>query len=760
MTAKTDYGPGVPGDPYPGYVTPEEAEAIEGTGTSNAEALADHDADTAAHADADFVKSTDVDDAITAHTDDTDPHPSYTTGDEVDTKVSDHDADSGAHSIAGFASDVDIAGAVSDHEGASDPHPTYETSTEAASKVTTHAAVTTSVHGITNTASLETTSGATTKVSNHSAATDPHGDRAYADSVATGLDIKASVKAATTANITLSGAQTIDGVSIVALDRVLVKNQTTTKDNGIYVAASGAWARSTDADTSGEVTAGLFTYVEQGTVNGTSSFVANSAGTLGTDPVVFTQFNTAGSVTAGAGLTKTGSTLDIVSGGGLTVAADTITVAADHGGSTHAAVEAYADSQIAVHAAGDEYGPSDIVVFYDGSNYIRKDMRSLTNTSGGSSSVHGVLNAAMTALGTGTGNSAAGGHIKLATPTGRIMTSTAPIVMQNGVRLEGTGRGCTIKASGTWGGTLASPTPMVDARSVSRVNIEYLTLECAGLAGISGIVYSSGVGDGPSWIKQNWVRNARISGIQIGVSGTSNFSQNIYIAENEVLSTDTTGDSVVGGGTIPGAPGAFVGVVFYNGDCHYLAGNNIKINAATGYPMLVSAGSVHVIGESHFANNNSSNTRGLITVTKGGNNRFEGLYLDNMNAGPAFDLTAADAAVTRNTITGNWIHNTLGTDLGASLFKVSSTAHGNFGHVITSNTSEGADNSHRAKAILEVTNATGKSSQSSIVCAHNSVQFCKDFVLVGGAVGTVGVGGSTNIIDDSGPSSSSPRYGP
>src|SRR5262245_40188698 len=75
-------------------------------------------------------------------------------------------------------------------------------------------------------------------------------------------DFKDSVRAATTANITLSGAQTIDGVSAIAGDRVLVKDQTTGSQNGIYVVASGSWTRATDFDTSGEVTAGCVVPVE------------------------------------------------------------------------------------------------------------------------------------------------------------------------------------------------------------------------------------------------------------------------------------------------------------------------------------------------------------------------------------------------------------------------------------------------------------------------------------------------------------------
>ncbi|WP_431483716.1 phage tail protein [Pseudomonas solani] len=79
------------------------------------------------------------------------------------------------------------------------------------------------------------------------------------------LDHKQSVRVATTANIALNGLQTIDGIVLVAGDRVLVKNQATAKDNGLYVVAAGAWARAVDADLSAEVTPGLIVHVEQGT---------------------------------------------------------------------------------------------------------------------------------------------------------------------------------------------------------------------------------------------------------------------------------------------------------------------------------------------------------------------------------------------------------------------------------------------------------------------------------------------------------------
>lgn len=151
-------------------------------------------------------------------------------------------------------------------------------------------------------------------------------NKSYVDGIASGIDVRASVRAATTANITLSAPQTIDGVSVIAGDRVLVKNQTLGENNGIYVVAAGAWSRSLDADSSSEVTAGMFTFVEEGTVNGDKGYVLSTDNpiTLGTTSLSFTQFSSAASITAGAGLVGT-STFDVVSANtGIVVNADDI----------------------------------------------------------------------------------------------------------------------------------------------------------------------------------------------------------------------------------------------------------------------------------------------------------------------------------------------------------------------------------------------------------------------------------------------------
>jgi hypothetical protein len=147
--------------------------------------------------------------------------------------------------------------------------------------------------------------------------------KGYVDASQQGLDVKESVKAATTGNITLSGTQTVDGVALSVGDRVLVKDQSTGSQNGIYVVASGSWSRAADADADSEVTAGLFTFVEEGTANADAGFslTTNGAITVGTTALTFTQFSGAGSVSAGDGLSKSGNTLsaDLKSNGGVVI---------------------------------------------------------------------------------------------------------------------------------------------------------------------------------------------------------------------------------------------------------------------------------------------------------------------------------------------------------------------------------------------------------------------------------------------------------
>lgn len=152
--------------------------------------------------------------------------------------------------------------------------------------------------------------------------------KAYVDAARAGLDVKDSVRAASVGNLTLSGTQTVDGVALIAGERVLVKDQSTGNQNGIYVVAAGAWTRATDADSNAEVTPGMYTFVEEGTVNADTGWVltTNAPITLGTTALTFVQFSGAGSINGGAGLVKTGNTLDVGEGVGINVTADAVEI--------------------------------------------------------------------------------------------------------------------------------------------------------------------------------------------------------------------------------------------------------------------------------------------------------------------------------------------------------------------------------------------------------------------------------------------------
>jgi hypothetical protein len=141
--------------------------------------------------------------------------------------------------------------------------------------------------------------------------------KAYVDSIAEGLHVHASVVAATTANINLAtdveNGDILDGVTLATGNRILVKNQSTASENGIYVvAASGAPSRAADFDSPAEIDGGDFVFVTGGTANDNKGFVqTNTVGTIGTDAIEFSQFSGAGTFSAGTGLTLTGSTFSI-----------------------------------------------------------------------------------------------------------------------------------------------------------------------------------------------------------------------------------------------------------------------------------------------------------------------------------------------------------------------------------------------------------------------------------------------------------------
>lgn len=153
--------------------------------------------------------------------------------------------------------------------------------------------------------------------------------KAYVDSAlvtaTAGIVWKAPVRVATTANITLSGTQTIDGIAVTAGQRVLVKNQSTASQNGIYLCAAGAWTRATDADTASELEGGVIVTVDEGTANNNTMWMLTTdIVTLGTDAVNWTQFGAGSSYTASLGVQLVGNDFRANLGTGLTLSGNQI----------------------------------------------------------------------------------------------------------------------------------------------------------------------------------------------------------------------------------------------------------------------------------------------------------------------------------------------------------------------------------------------------------------------------------------------------
>jgi hypothetical protein len=142
--------------------------------------------------------------------------------------------------------------------------------------------------------------------------------KGYVDSAALGLDVHASVRAASTANVVVASGLVngvaIDGITIATGDRILLKNQTAPAENGVYVtAASGAAARAADLNSSANYLSGIFVFVEQGTANAAAGFIVTTQGsiTVGTTSVTWTQMSGATSYTAGSGLLLTGTVFSL-----------------------------------------------------------------------------------------------------------------------------------------------------------------------------------------------------------------------------------------------------------------------------------------------------------------------------------------------------------------------------------------------------------------------------------------------------------------
>lgn len=367
----------------------------------------------------------------------------------------------------------------------------------------------------------------------------------YVDTNVSGLQVHAPVRAATVgSNITVASAapNTLDGVSLATNDRILVKDQTTASQNGIYIVqtlgtgANGVWVRATDADTSAEMGAGTYVYVNEGTVNADSAWVltTNNPITLGTTSLTFTQFSGLGQITAGNGLTKTGNTLDIGSGNGITVNADNIvlnlsaTPGLQFNGS---AVEVKANT-----AAGIGLSASGVGVVLNGTNpglaftstYVDVKYDGARAITAGASGIGVNIEASNPSLQISSNElgikfDGSGGLQKLSTGTGIKLNGTTLALAAGGISVLG------VPAAGTWqiGGSATSA-------NVTAANLGTLT------AGSSSDASALHTHLGLAAASTTFSATAGAGGLTKG--------QAVYIsANNTVLPGDTTTNALIAG---------------------------------------------------------------------------------------------------------------------------------------------------------------------------------------------------------------------
>ena len=381
-------------------------------------------------------------------------------------------------------------------------------------------------------------------------------NKAYVDAARTGLDVKASVRAATTAALTLvsdlENGDTLDGVTLATGDRVLVKNQGTGAENGIYiVAASGAPSRATDADANSEMTPGMFTFVEEGTTNADSGWVMTNDGaiTVGTTALTFALFSVAGTIFAGDGLSKSGDVLNVnVTGsGGIQIASDNLEIEIDAGVSGLGTGASGLALQAAISGAGLTFSTGVVAVGAGDGITVNANDVALASTSGGAGLT---FSSGVLAVGAGDGIAINADDVALASSTGG-----AGLTFSSGVLAVGAGDGITINADDV---ALASTTAGHGITFTSGVlSVTGLAVSASGLTTstpTTARIASDTIGDGSA---TSFVITHNLGTRDIVIQVYDAASYDTVIADTIRTSTDT---ATVTFSTVPSS-NAYVAVI-------------------------------------------------------------------------------------------------------------------------------------------------------------------------------------------------------
>jgi hypothetical protein len=380
-------------------------------------------------------------------------------------------------------------------------------------------------------------------------------NKSYVDAYLQGLSFKAPAQVATTANITLSGLQTIDGYTTLVGDRVLVKNQTTQQNNGIYLASASAWTRSSDAATYAELVA-AFLFIENGTSQTGSAWVSTipQNGTFGVTPITFTQFSNTATYTAGTGLTLSNYQFSITpvgtagtygsasnvpvivtnaSGQVLSVTNTTISIAPSqinatipNSGLTNSTISGVAlGSNLANLTAGTN------ITFSSGTTYNGSSAITINASSTMVYPGAGISNSTGSAWGTSYSTTGSGTVVALATSP----TFVTPILgtPQSGNFSTGTFTWPTFNQNTTGNASTATSSTNIAGGSAYALPYQTASSTTAFLSsGTSGqILQTNGSGSAPSWVNQSSIVSGTASNIAGGTAGA--------IAYNSATNTTT-----------------------------------------------------------------------------------------------------------------------------------------------------------------------------------------------------------------------------
>lgn len=414
-------------------------------------------------------------------------------------------------------------------------------------------------------------------------------------SVSSGVQVKAAVVCATTANITLSGEQTIDGV-LTSASRVLVKDQSTGSQNGIYVSAAGAWTRATDLDADSEAP-GALTFVSGGTTNGFTQWYVTTAApiTLGTTAITWGLYFSAGAYVGGAGLVKTGLTFDIGTASASRIVVNTndidlATTGVGAGTYTKITVDTYGRA-----TAGTTLLDADIPSALTGKTYNGLTLTSAAvgfTIAGGTSARTLTVGGNASVSGTNTGDQTS--------VTGNAGTATAlqNARLINGVSFDGTANITVTAAAGTLTGTTLNSTVVTSSlTSVGTLSSLVVSGNLTNSALPSGRVIYTGTGGlfetgGINFDSANVIISVQNTGTSVGAGATL-----------RLMTSSATGDQAINLMNAGVVTWAFGSDISDSGSFKMSAGASIGSNDKF---TLTSAGALTITGA--FAASNFSGT--------------------------------------------------------------------------------------------------------------------------------------------------------